>query len=394
MKRVIVFLLVLVVAGISSAVPVVFNDPNLKAAVEAKLGIIDPDATEMLLLTSLDANSLGISDLTGLEYATNLTTLYLCNNIFGDLSPLSGLTKMKYLYLWGNPYITSLASLANMSDLRYLKASGCNITYINVVSNFKKLEGLSLGDNLISNITPLADINSLKYLYLSLNNISDINVFKDPDVNNLRELDLSDNFISDINALSGLTKLTYLNLRYNELGNINPLSGLKKLVYLYLSYNDNIPDINAVKDMNSLVELSLTDVNLSNIFPLADVNQIQILWLGSNQIEDINALTKYHNLTLLKLSYNPLSFQSWCVYLRQIRDNNPTATIRTVPAANGLMNVDSTTDFNDLRIFATQWLRSGCNTNNAYCNCADSTESGMVNFEDYVDFADWWMYQP
>jgi Leucine-rich repeat (LRR) protein len=180
-----------------------------------------------------------------------------------------------------------------------------------------------------------------------------------------------------------------LKLRYNDLGNINPLSGLTKLQYLYLSGNDNITDINAVKNMNSLVELALTDVNISDISPLADVNQIKYLWLGYNLIEDIKALTKFNNLTTLNLSYNPLSFESWCVYLKQIINNKPSATI----LCNVLLN-DRFTDMNDMQTFASKWLRQNCSLANGDCSGADFDESGEVDFWDFAVFANWWMYQP
>lgn len=387
MKRIFVFLLVLVVAGISQAAPVVFNDPNLKAAVEAKLVIPNPEPADMLLLTTLDANHLGISDLTGLQTATNLTTLRLSNNNLGNIDLLIGLKKMQYLYLNGNSSINSLLALADMNDLRRLRAQDCSINNINVVSNFKKLESLSLNNNNISDITPIQDINTLRSLYLAGNNILDINVFKDSDVNKLTELDLSDNLISDINALSGLIKLINLQLRYNDITDINALKDLKSLIYLYLSFNESITNINVLKDMNSLVELGLTDVNLIDISPLADVNQIQILWLGYNLIEDVNVLTKYNNLTMLSLYYNPLSFESYCVYLKQIINNKPSANI----AFNQLLD-DRFTDANDLHTFSDKWLRDDCSWSNGDCSGADFGESGNVNFYDFAIFANWWMY--
>ena len=57
--------------------PVYIPDPNLKAAIEKKLGISDPNAADMLALTELEAVNCSIIDLTGLEYATNIHTLYL-----------------------------------------------------------------------------------------------------------------------------------------------------------------------------------------------------------------------------------------------------------------------------------------------------------------------------
>ena len=401
MKRILVLLTMLLVSSVSLAVPVFFADPNLKAAVEAKLGITGPDATQMLLLTSLDANHLGISDLTGIQTATNLTILRLSNNHLGNIDLLAGLTKMKYLYMDGNPSINSLLALADMNDLRYLKAFNCSISNINVLSNFEKLEGLSLNDNLVSNITPIRGINTLRYVYLASNNIADINALRDPNLFSLLELDLEDNFITEVNSLSGLTKLTFLNLRYNELGNINPLSGMTKLVYLYMSFNDSITDINAVENMKKLAELGLTDDQLSDISLLADVNQTKIFWLGSNQITDIFSLTKDHKLVTLALDNNPLSFTSRCDYLRQqIAANNPTAYITPLPS--GDVNIVST-NLVDLQVFGAWWLSGGtgeeCDLSNGYCHCADLNQTGGTNaanspdvdFQDFVIFADLWM---
>jgi len=79
--------------------PVHFHDPNLKAAVEAQLGVTNPTAADMLLLTGLYADNKGICDLTVLEYATNLDKLWLDANKISDISPLAGLTNLRWLIL-------------------------------------------------------------------------------------------------------------------------------------------------------------------------------------------------------------------------------------------------------------------------------------------------------
>ena len=61
--------------------PVYFADANLKVAVESALGITNPTPTDMLLLTTLSASARGIVDLTGIEYAANLTYLNLGRNV-------------------------------------------------------------------------------------------------------------------------------------------------------------------------------------------------------------------------------------------------------------------------------------------------------------------------
>ena len=107
----------------------------------------DADITEsdMVELTSLDASSQGITDLTGLEYATNLTELVLDENTgLGDVSKLSGLTNL-----------TSLA----------LKNTG--LTDISPLADLTALTGLALSSNSIVNITSLQDLVNLEYLYLA-----------------------------------------------------------------------------------------------------------------------------------------------------------------------------------------------------------------------------------
>ena len=90
--------LVLFNAAMASAQGVYFANANLKWAVERELGITDPTADDMLALTYLDANNEGISDLAGLEYGVNLTSLSLRDNRqISDISLLSGLTKLTTL---------------------------------------------------------------------------------------------------------------------------------------------------------------------------------------------------------------------------------------------------------------------------------------------------------
>ena len=66
-------------------------DPNLRAAIVDERGKAAGNTitvADMLILIELPAAGGGISDLTGLEAATNLTTLSLRNNSISDLSPL------------------------------------------------------------------------------------------------------------------------------------------------------------------------------------------------------------------------------------------------------------------------------------------------------------------
>ena len=97
-------------------------DANLRAAVEQALGKESGEAItadEMATLNSLDAQASGISDLTGLEFATGLGRLSLANNEIVELSPLSGLTGLIGLFL-ANNRIEDVSSLLGLTAIMFM----------------------------------------------------------------------------------------------------------------------------------------------------------------------------------------------------------------------------------------------------------------------------------
>ena len=176
-------------------------DPNLRAAIENKLGKAPgtPIApAEMVTLTHLEARNANISDLTGLEGATNLKSLRLGGNSISDIAPVTGLTNLKVLSLWAN-----------------------SISDISPVEALTNLTELNLSGNLISDISPVADLNQLTWLHLQSNRISDIAALAS--LTNLTALRLDRNSISDISVLSRLIQLTELRLDRNSLTDLSPL---------------------------------------------------------------------------------------------------------------------------------------------------------------------------
>ncbi len=217
--------------------PVYFPDANFKAAVESELGISDPTPTDMLSLTSLIISQymyIGIADLTGIEYATNLTELFLFGKQISDISVLSGLTNLTVLNLGNNQVsdITALAGLTNMTDLSLY---GNQVSDISVLSGLTNLTVLNLGNNPVSDITALAGLTNLIDLRLSDTQVSDISVLAG--MTNLIDLRLSNTQVSDITALAGLTNLTHLWMYVNQISDISALAGKTNLRLLLLYEN-------------------------------------------------------------------------------------------------------------------------------------------------------------
>ena len=196
-------------AGIEQ--PVIFNavvepaidipDPNFRAAVETALGKAKGDPitpSEIATLTRLEAGNANISDLTGLEGATNLTELILDNNSISDISPVVGLTNLTELILWDN-----------------------NISDISPVVGLTNLKGLGLGGNSVTDISPIENLTNLTFLHLPGNSIADISLVTG--LTQLTWLNLGGTNITDISSLSGLTNLTELWLIYNFISDLSPL---------------------------------------------------------------------------------------------------------------------------------------------------------------------------
>ncbi len=135
-----------ILSAVVNAQPVHFDDPQLKAAVEAWLGVTDPNPAQMLNLTQLDAPGQDITDLTGLEYALNLWYLRLYNNQVSDLSPLAGLTKLRMLFLDENQ-VSNVSPLAGLTNLESLDLIYNQVSDISPLVGLTKLFSLNLGYN-------------------------------------------------------------------------------------------------------------------------------------------------------------------------------------------------------------------------------------------------------
>jgi hypothetical protein len=133
-----------------------------------------------------------VNDFTPLNTLPNLKALSLWGNGISDLSSLSRLTSLEVLDFggawYGNP-ISDARPLSGLTNLRWLSLYNSNLNDISPLSGLTKLEHLSLGNNNITDVSPLAELTGLTYLFLGGNY-----------------------YLSDISSLSGLINLEYLHI--------------------------------------------------------------------------------------------------------------------------------------------------------------------------------------
>ncbi|MDD5287824.1 MAG: DUF2341 domain-containing protein [Dehalococcoidales bacterium] len=185
---------------------VTFPDANLEAAIRQAISKPTGDIyqNDLLALTSFNAEVKGISNLSGLEYCTNLLDLRLNGNQITNIAPLATLTKLTWLNLAGNQ-ISSAAPLASLTSLTGINLQLCGISDISALGSLTSLVEIYMTGNQIVNISPLANLTNLQYLILSNNQISDISPLAS--LTNLQQLGINNNQITSISALVSNTGL-------------------------------------------------------------------------------------------------------------------------------------------------------------------------------------------
>lgn len=204
-------------------------DKNLEKTIREELDI--PDTTKNLTIThmkwlkELVANERSITDLTGLEFATNLEKLGLYKNYelskidsianltnlerlslaqtqVDDLTPIARLVNLRVLYLWNTP-VSNLKPLESLKGLVDIDASGCKISDVTALASQFQLKYLKIRFNQIEDITPIENLKQLLELNLSYNNI--VNVTPIAKLTNLKKLWIQGNQITDHSPLNALS---------------------------------------------------------------------------------------------------------------------------------------------------------------------------------------------
>ena len=102
------------------------------------------------------------------------------------------------------------------------------------------LEHLHLAGNLISDISPLADLVNLEVLRLHRNAIMDISPLAG--LINLVHLSIDHNAVTDISPLAGLTNLRHLIIQNNSIADHSPVDGLALDTFIYDQICDMPPE--------------------------------------------------------------------------------------------------------------------------------------------------------
>jgi len=129
--------------------------------------------SELDHLTDLQADGWKITDLEGIQYCANVTTLDLSFNNLTDISPLQDMTSLTQLDLSFN-YVSDIRPIRGLRNLLKLDLTEEKIGDIQPLLWLPNLRELELSRCGLTDITGFEKLTNLKILYLDENDITDI----------------------------------------------------------------------------------------------------------------------------------------------------------------------------------------------------------------------------
>ena len=339
-------------------------DPNLRAAIVTALGkpLSAPIRRgHMRALSSLKAQHANISDLTGLEFATNLRDLFLDDNSISDISAVAGLTNLRTLSLSSNPISDLSPLVANMglgrndyvfvqtllsypsiyTHVPILQERGVRVYFDDrVPTSLVKVSGdqhgtpsaplsnpfivevrdahggaflgipvtfaVTAGGGILSVTRTTTDLNGRAESRLTLGpnlGTTTVSVFaaeiEDPVT--FTVVGMEGVIISDSNLraaiVTALEVVPDIRITPSEMATLTSLD----------ADNADINDLTGLEFATNLTFLSLDSNNITDLSPLSGLTHLTSLSLYSNLISDISPLSGLTHLTFLHLGTNSIS---------------------------------------------------------------------------------------
>ncbi|BCD97259.1 trypsin-like serine protease [Marinagarivorans cellulosilyticus] len=226
------------------------------------------------------------------------------------------------LSLGDNP-ISDITPLEKLTQLQFLNLSGTLVDSLNPLARLTQLSFVMLFD--IEGVDCL-DVNSGVFTYDDIANacfnfVADI-VVEDPGLQRcitgmaefndwllVEEVEGLSCFAHDIHSLSGIEQLNHLFYIFadqNQIQDVSPLASMQRLELLVLEGN-NISDISALEELTSLFLLVLWNNQVSDISALSNMTSLVVLDLENNNVSDISALENLVNLQTILLVNNPVT---------------------------------------------------------------------------------------
>lgn len=236
------------------------------------------------LPTSLDLTGMNIKNLTGLEYAINVTDLDISDNEVESLEPIRNLYNLKTLN-YSHNNVSEVSSWVLGSD-----------TLISIDGSYN-------GSTKIDSFE--ANKSNLKILYLENNKLTELPEMKG--LSSLETLSLANNEFAEYpTQLSQLAKLKVLSLSGNKLTEIESMASNTALTTLYLNYNELTSLPGGIEALGLLSEVSISHNKIEEISESISLLQsLERFDISFNLLTDIpENISEISGLQMLDVNFN------------------------------------------------------------------------------------------
>ncbi|TVV28110.1 leucine-rich repeat domain-containing protein [Weissella cibaria] len=307
-------------------------DAALRQALQSALGAGVPlTKSNVAQIQQLNLTYDGITDLTGLEYATNLSIIDLTGNAISDISALANLPKLQDVSLRMNkatvlPDLTpltstpikslnlvaddyglvpeKLAALNQMTALTSLEMQNTKVTSVPELGNLHQLRELGLAGNKLTDVSALAPLTQLTSLKVGSNQITDFTPIAK--LTNLTTLSIGNNRSNDISMLSTLTKLQQGT--FSQMGLTDAMmptfAAMPDLTDLSIDFNDQITSLTALQQLTKLTSLNFSKDQVADLTPLQHLTSLTSLNFSNAQVTTLQPIAGLTNLTYVNLLRN------------------------------------------------------------------------------------------
>ncbi len=161
-----------------------------------------------------------------------------------------------------SPDAPSALELQKVVDLREL-AIGTEypISNLNAIKDFYWLESLTINNQSVRDLDPLANKEYLRELNVQNNPVSSLKPIENNTM--LELLNIENTQISDLGPLSKMNELITLNASGTAVKSLKPLSGLLKLENLYVN-NTNVKSLSPIENISTLKQLKVYNTKVKS----------------------------------------------------------------------------------------------------------------------------------
>ena len=252
-------------------------------------------------VTSLNIDGKSLTDISGIEYFTNLTSLYCSDNRLTEL-PVENLTNLTSLYCSDNR-LTELP-VENLTNLTSLDCFNNQLTAL-PVENLTKLTSLNCSYNQLT-VLPVENLTNLTSLYCSDNQLTELPV---ENLTNLTSLDCFNNQLTAL-PVENLTQLRELICGGSQLTALS-VANLPQLIALHCHRNQ-IQSL-SVEGLSNLQTLACHENQLTEL-DISSLTELKNLFCGNQT----NAAGELQDLKLLLASAQE---ETWETYWYRYEDN-------------------------------------------------------------------------